>query len=151
MPARSLADLLATIQGGNLPERRRQEFASAVRTAARALGKPPENIPAEARLLASRLKEVAPAAIGISRGRWNNIRSLVVAALRQTGVRAMAGRGRSPLSMAWAALSTKLPDFRFRHGLVTLMRFCSERGIDPEAVDQNVFDAFLVVLEHERR
>jgi hypothetical protein len=79
--ATSLADLLATLKAGNLPERKRQELASAIRTAARALGRSPEIIPADGRLLASRLKEVAPAAIGISRGRWNNVRALLRTAL----------------------------------------------------------------------
>ena len=45
--ATSLADLLATLQASDLPERKRQELASAIRTAARALGRSPENIPAE--------------------------------------------------------------------------------------------------------
>ena len=74
--APSLADLLATFAASDLPERKRQELGSAIRTVARALGQFPENIPADGRLLASRLKEVAPAAIGISPGRWTKVRSL---------------------------------------------------------------------------
>src|ERR1700730_4930516 len=58
-----------------MPERKRQELASAIRTVARALARPPENIAADGRLLANRLKDVAPAAIGGSRLRWNNLRS----------------------------------------------------------------------------
>jgi hypothetical protein len=73
----SLADLLATVKARDLPERKRQELASAIRTAAGALGRSPDNIPADGRLLASRLKEVAPAAAGISAGRWTNVRSLL--------------------------------------------------------------------------
>jgi hypothetical protein len=44
--ALSLADLLATVGGSDLPERKRQELSSAIRTAARALGRLPENVPA---------------------------------------------------------------------------------------------------------
>jgi hypothetical protein len=102
--AASLADLLATLQAGNLPERRKQEIASAIRTAARALGRPPENIPAEARLLASRLKEVAPAAIGISRGRWNNVRALLRSALALIQPTS-PGRHQTDLLSEWLALS----------------------------------------------
>ena len=77
----SLADLLATLQTVDLPERKRQEISSAIRTVGRALGRSTEDIPADARVLANRLKDVAPAAFGISRGRWNNVRSLLRTAL----------------------------------------------------------------------
>ena len=80
-PATNLADLLATLQACELPERKRQELASAIRTVARALARPPENIAADGRLLANRLKDVASAAIGVSRLRWNNVRSLFRTAL----------------------------------------------------------------------
>jgi hypothetical protein len=74
----SLADVLTAVQNAaDLPERRRQEIASALRTVARALGRPPERIPTDPHRLSARLKEVAPLAIGVSRGRWNNIRALV--------------------------------------------------------------------------
>jgi hypothetical protein len=59
-----------------------------------------EEIPAGGRLLASRLKEVAPAAIGISRGRWNNVRALLRAALNL--VKPISpGRHRNDLLPEW--------------------------------------------------
>jgi hypothetical protein len=69
----SLADVLTAVQNADLPERRRQEIASALRTVARALGRPLERIPADARRLSALLKEVAPLAIGVSRGRAGTI------------------------------------------------------------------------------
>ena len=78
----SLADVLAAVARADLPERRRQDMASAVRSAARALGRSPEQVPADPRLLGKRLTEVAPQALGLSRGRWRNIRSLLRAALK---------------------------------------------------------------------
>src|SRR5271157_157317 len=103
----SLADLLAILQTVDLPERKRQELGSAIRTVARALGRSPEDIPADGRLLASRLKDVAPAAIGISRGRWNNVRSLFRTALALVQP-ISPGRNRNDLSPEWAALSNDL-------------------------------------------
>jgi hypothetical protein len=72
---------LAAVEQADLPPRRRQEMASAVRTVARALGREPGMVPADARLLAGRLAEVAPAALGFSQRRWANARSLLRAAL----------------------------------------------------------------------
>src|SRR6516164_3243550 len=108
VPATSLADLLAVLQACELPERKRQELCSAVRTVARALGRSPQDIAADTRLLANRLKDTAPAAVGISRGRWNNIRSLLRRSLAYIQP-ISPGRNRNDLSPEWRELSTRLP------------------------------------------
>src|SRR5271166_1320823 len=139
--APSLADLLATVAASNLSERKRQELASAVRTTARALGRSPQEIPADARLLGHRLKELAPAAIGISQGRWNNIRSLVRTALTLTQP-VSPGRNRNSLLPAWAALSSALTSRSDKLGLSRVLRFLSARGIGPDAVTAENIDAY---------
>ena len=141
VPARSLADLLATLGVSDLPERKRQELASAIRTVARALGRSPEIIPADGRLLASRLKEVAPAAIGISRGRWNNIRSLLRTALALVQP-ISPGRNRNDLLPEWLALSDKLGSRSEKIALSRVLRFLSARGIAPDAVTVETFDDY---------
>src|SRR5580693_2267929 len=70
----SLADVLAAVQTADLPNRQRQELASALRTVGRAFDRPLERIQADQRHLAPRLKAVAPRAIGMSPRSWNNIR-----------------------------------------------------------------------------
>jgi integrase len=144
-PATSLADLLKTPQAGDLPERKRQELGSAIRTVARALGRSPEDIPAEGRLLASRLKDVAPAAIGISRGRWNNVRSLFRTALALVQP-ISPGRNRNDLSREWAALSNDLSRSD-KIGLSRVLRFLSARGIGPDAVNKETFDEYRLHLD----
>jgi hypothetical protein len=114
MPARSLADLLATLGASDLPERKRQELASAIRTVARALGRSPETIPADGRLLAGRLKEVAPAALGISAAggtifaacyapRW-----LAFSRYRRDGIRMICCRSGSHCRTSWVRDRTRL-------------------------------------------
>src|SRR5712691_10854129 len=137
----SLGDLLATLRASNLPERKRQELVSAIRTAARALGRMPENIPADARLLANRLKDLAPAAIGISHGRWNNVRSLLRASLALVQP-ISPGRHRNDLSPEWLALSNKLASRSDRIGSSRLLRFLSARGLGPTAVTKETFDEY---------
>jgi integrase len=145
--APSLADLLATLGAGDLPERKRQELASAIRTAARALGRSPENIPADARLLASRLKDVAPAAIGISAGRWNNVRSLLRSSLALIQP-ISPGRNRNDLLPEWLAFSNKLDSRSDKIALSRVLRFCSARGIGPNAVTKETFDDYHLHLDH---
>src|SRR5216683_1243507 len=141
-----LADLLATIQAGNLPDRKRQEFASAVRTAARALGRPPQDIPADGRLLASRLKDIAPAAIGITRGRWNNVRALLRAALALMHP-ISPGRHQNDLLPEWLALSNALTSRSDKIALSRVLHYCSARGIGPNAVTEGNFDEYRLHLD----
>ena len=69
--------LVAVATAPGLTKVERQDMASALRTAARALDRQLEQIPADPQLLARRLAEVSPVARGISKGRWANVRSLI--------------------------------------------------------------------------
>jgi integrase len=146
MSALSLADLLAKVAASNLPERKRQELSSAIRTAARALGRLPENVPADGRLLAGRLKDVEPAATGISRGRWANIRSLLRTALAVVQP-ISPGRHQNDLRPEWLALWNELTSKSDKIALSRVLRFCSARGITPNAVTKETFDDFHLHLE----
>ena len=142
----TLADALAAVQAADLPERRRQEMASALRTIARALGKPLERIPARPRLLAERLKLIAPGAIGISRRRLNNVRSLTQASLML--LQPMApGRHVNKLLPGWQRLSDQLPSDPVKRSVSRLMRFCSARDIEPETFTEETFQLFREYLD----
>ena len=146
LSAPSLADLLATVGASDLPERKRQELSSAIRTAARALGRLPENVPADGRLLANRLKDVAPAAIGVSRGRWANIRSLLRTSLALVQP-ISPGRHENDLLPEWLAFWNELKSRSDRIALSRVLRFCSARGISPNAVAKETFDDYHLHLE----
>jgi hypothetical protein len=137
----SLATILTAIAAApGLTKVQRQDMASAVRTAARILGRPPEQIPADPPLLARRLAEVSPVACGLSKGRWANVRSLMLKALTLTRPM-LPGRHRESISPAWKALSDQLnrgPATR----LSRLLRWLSGRGITPEAVTANDLEMF---------
>ena len=136
--APNLADLLAMLEAGSFPERKRQEMASAIRTIARALGRPQEEIPANGRLLASRLKDVSPAAIGISTGRWNNVRSLLRNALSFIEP-IPPGRNRNDLSAEWHTLYNKLGSRSDKIALSRVVHFLSAHGIRPGEVTEETF------------
>jgi len=125
----TLQDVLAAIATADIPEPKRQDLASAVRTVARALGRSPEEISAEPALLAKRLAEVAPVALGISAGRWANVRSLLNKALALTRPM-LPGRHREPLSAAWKELSDRLARGHATR-LSRLLHWLSARGIEP--------------------
>ena len=142
----TLADVITAIGQADLPDRRRQELTSAVRTVAKALGRRVEEIPADPRLLANRLSEVAEVAIGLSPGRWANVKSLLRAAMSQ--VREMSpGRHLTPLSASWQTLWDRLPTRLQKTRLSRFMHFASAAGIDPKSVTVATFAAFRIHLD----
>jgi hypothetical protein len=75
---------------------------------------------------------IAPEAHGLSRGRWNNIRSLFRKSLALVRPM-MAGRSAQPILPEWQILAAKLPvNRRFR--LASMFRFLSARGKKPTEV-----------------
>ena len=108
--APSLASLLEALAAMDLPPRRVADLCSAVRSLCRVLGKTPAEVPADPGVLGRALRRALPATAGISPGRWANIKSLVLQALRLTGCRVMPGRSLHPLTPAWAALDGAAAD-----------------------------------------
>ena len=128
----SLEDAISLISRSDFTDRQRQDMRSAVRTVARLLGAEPTLIPADPVSLRRRLEAIAPEAHGLSRGRWNNIRSLFRKALALVRPM-MAGRSAQPILPEWEILAAKLPlNRRFR--LMAMFRFLSARGKKPAEV-----------------
>src|SRR5579883_3430472 len=130
----TLAGVLEVIKSiPDLSPQRRQNMASSVRTVSRMLGRPVESIPAEPRLLARSLSDLAPEAAGISRARWNNVRSLLRGALELTRPM-LPGRQTQPLSAPWQALYENLTGIHRQRRLSRLLRYFSGLGIEPQTV-----------------
>jgi integrase len=142
----TLADVITAIGQADLADRRRQELKSAVRTVAKALDRRLDEVPADPRLLANRLAEVAPVTIGLSPGRWANVRSLLRAAISLIG-KVGPGRHRSPLSPSWKMLWDRLPTQTARTRLSRFMHFASIGEIEPATVTAETFATFRAYLD----
>jgi hypothetical protein len=112
-----------------------------VRTVARALERPPELILADPVPLGRRLAEISSIALGVSKGRWANVRSLLLQALALSRPM-LPGRHREPLSPPWAALHQALPCRAHAHRLSRLFHWLSARGLSPETVTAGDIEAF---------
>ena len=145
-PLRTLAELLEAVAAQpTLKPRYRQDIASAIRTAARVLGRPLASMPGDLRLLLRRLREVVPETAGISRKRGKNVRWLLRVAFHLTPTMRL-GHQLQPLSPNWQALYDRLPNRGRRTRLSGPLRYFSEREIEPEMVSNEHADAFLKVL-----
>jgi len=132
----SLADVLAAIeQATDLSPARRRDLSSAVRAVCKALGRQPADIPADPAQLRRRLEGLSPEALGLAARRWANIRSLVLKAIGLIKP-VMAGRQITPLLPGWQMLNDKNPSRSGRIRVAPVMRWMSERNIEPEAVTE---------------
>ena len=131
-----------------LSARARADCRSAVRSLGRIIGRPLREIPSSPRYLRSRLNEASPARFGLSRGRWANIRSLVLKALKLVGKGTLPSRHGSSLSLEWQPLYNLLPKRPQRVNLSRFMHRCSELGIAPQDAAQEAFERFADELEH---
>src|SRR5215469_2710593 len=93
VPPVTLAGVLQHLEADHsVDQRLRREMCSGIRTVCRALGSDPSLVAAEPRQLRPRLAKLTPAIAGLSPGRWSNIRSLTLKALKIAGLKSMAGR-----------------------------------------------------------
>src|SRR4051794_11104115 len=104
----TLADLIPLIQAADLTALQKRDQISAVRTIARLLNAEPGDIEADPVRLRSRLATLSPEALGLSRGRWANLRSLLGKALHLARPM-MPARQRGAVSPEWARLLAQAP------------------------------------------
>ena len=137
-----LSDLIPLIQNGDFSATAKRDMLSAVKAVARVLNADPSMIELNVGALRRRLEGISPETLGLSPGRWANVRSLFGKALA-LAVPVMPSRTVTPLLESWEKLSSLLPENR-RVRLLALLRFLSSRDVGPEAVT-------LAHLEHYRR
>lgn len=145
----TLADVLRRLEhDDHLDQRQLRETRSTVNTVCRALGTQPDMVPAEPRQLRPQLAKLTQAMVDVSPGRWCNVKSLTLKALRRAGLKSMAGRSREALAPDWEALRALIPDRHFQSGISRLMTYCTERGVSPTAVTPQTFVQFGLEVEN---
>lgn len=147
----SLADLRCQIEARHdLPLLRRRDMASAIRTLAGWFNLPAENVPASAKYIREKLARVHAITASVSPRRIQNVRSLVLAAMRETGISTKLAPYAAPFSAEWQRLWDLLNgDTYARTELSRFMRFCSAQGIAQDEVTDAVSAEFLAAIEAE--
>jgi integrase len=136
----SLAELRARVLADEtLPEVRRGEMASALRSLAKALGRPAETIAADPQALRAAINGLTPAMVGMKAGRWRNVLSLVSACLAHFGLVVVQGRIRAAPATDWLAILSLLATGPGEHfHLWRFARYCTQIGIMPDQVSDAV-------------
>ena len=133
----------------DLSAQRRLDLRSSLRTFSKALGKTPDQVPADIGALNSQIAGLTAQMVGLSAPRWANVKSGLTAALTLTGAKVGPGKRRGPLSPDWAVLLDQVGDRYERSRLSRFMSWCTAEGIAPADVNQSDVDRFVVALAKE--
>lgn len=148
-PSRAtLETLLGLVDASEWPDRVKMDVKSAVRTVGRLLGAELAEIEADVPSLRRRLEGLSPESAGLTKGRWNNIRSLFGKALA-LAVDVFPARSKEPVLPEWAKILAPLTAGR-RSPLTPLARFLGPRGILPSNVTVADLEAYHDVLVSDR-
>ena len=112
-------------------------MASGLRGVAKALGRPPEAVPADPGWLQPRLGRVAPASLNLSAKSWSNTVSNARAAMAHFGCVRRRHHRKTDLSPAWRVLWEAVlasGDKTLRPALGRFVYFLNDVGVAPEAV-----------------
>jgi integrase len=146
--ARTLKDVLESVQEGGLPNLRCRDIVSAVSRICEMIGVAPAAMTADATALRPMLAKVLPAAHGVTQKTWANLLSQFRAALRHAGVIDAPVVGAALQDPAWAPLVKAVAgDKRLSSGLASFSNWCAAQGIVPGEVDDAVVLRFLEWLE----
>lgn len=147
----SLADVLERLDTmADLSPTRRRDLRSSITSLARLIDRRPEEAPANINWLHVRLRRVAPAAHGISKKRFSNIKSDALKALKLTGCSRERSEWLQPPNPAWQALLDSIPDKHDRWKLSQLAQYCSALGIGPDRLEASHVHGLLTALIEER-
>ena len=89
------------------------------------------------------------ASLGVSKKRYANIKSAVMAAVRKYAVLTPSLTGRIPLTESWTALLGRVEAPDYASGLRRLACFCSAMGVEPASVSPSVLLGFYDALVTE--
>ena len=147
----SLADVRGKIEARHdLTLLRRRDMASAIRTLAGWFKLPEENVPASAKYIRDMLARVHVITANVSPRRIQNVRSLVLSAMREVGVSTKLAPYGFPLTAEWDSLRQMLSGNTYAQTeLSRFMRFCSARGIAPNKVSDTISHEFLAAIDAE--
>ena len=140
----SFADAIAAIeQASELPPSRRTHWVCSIRQIAKALGRPPESIAARWGAVALKVNQLHHANSGVEWKTLANHKANAKAAIHWFRKdNELPGRG-APLIEEWRVLRRQLVNPSRLAKLSGLIRYCSMKGIMPEAVDDAVVDAYM--------
>jgi len=144
--APTFADVIAAIEeeATGAPADKSVFWTCALRRLAESLGQPVSVMPAHGGQVWERIERLQPIHLQCGAKTLANYKSAAKAALRWFDHRQLgpSSRRTAAADPAWSALFAPVKD-PLRRRLTNFVRYCSDRGIAPEAVSESVLDAYV--------
>jgi integrase len=131
----------------DLPVTRKRDLKSALNTYAKVAGNQPATIALDLAKIRETLDGTVPLQSKVSRKRWANLRSDLVAAIAVSGLQPMLKTFGVSLHPEWEELLDEANDKGLANGLSRLARWASLREISPRAIHAAKLDRFFSELE----
>jgi integrase len=131
----------------DLSDTRKRDLRSAVVIYGKLKGEPLSAMPLDLAAIRRTLEGIVPAQAKVSRKRWANVRSDLVAALDASGLQPMLKTADVELDCTWAALLRAVKDKAVKYGLSRLARWATLRHISPAAVEDAILERYFSELE----
>jgi integrase len=146
--ASSIADVLNAITAApNLPDSKKAHWSCSLRQICVGIGRPPESVASRWSGVNSAMQQLHHARVGRNPKTLSNHKANTRAALLWFGeMRNLPKRG-AVLSPSWASLWMEILDQSLRKRLSNLVRYASAKGIDPNHVNEEVFDDYMAYRE----
>jgi integrase len=147
----SLAELKARLeQDSKLDARKQREIISAINTTAKWLNLPAEMIPASATFLRGKFQGIHPAHHHVTKRRVQNIKSLILSAMRSQGLSTKLASYLAEMSPPWLRLWDIIEGEQYyRTEFSRFFRYCSKQRIAPSEINDQVLADYLQALEAE--
>ena len=140
VPVDSLAVALVQLRGArDVNLKQHEQFAGAVRSLCKLVGREPAAIPASVNAIQQMLDQVPDAVRTRSRKTVANVKSRIRTGLLRLRAGTLSVPRGHPLTGEWAKLYDRLPDRRLHNGLSRILRLACHQGLGPAAMS----DAFL--------
>lgn len=134
------SNLIKTLEEDqSLNATRRRDMISGLRRVAKALGRAPQNVPANSRWLQPRLAKLSPATLGLSVKSWQNAVSDARSAMVKAGIVERRTNHITDMSPKWQALWSSVlasGDTTLQPSLCRFVYFLSNQAIEPGQVRQ---------------
>lgn len=143
----TLADVLAHLEAcDHLDAARKRDLRSAIHRFCALTHRDPAMVAASVVELKAGLATIDRDRAGISEKTFANLKSYLLAALRESGLRVAPNTAKTKLTPAWLILFELLPGKGPKNALSRFLRFCSAMGIEPAHVDDQVVYDFVDAL-----
>ena len=148
MSSPTLQDSLDAIEASDMTALQKRDCRSSVSSFCRELGVTPAEVPAHAGKLRAKLQTLTPEALGISKGRWANIKSGLAKAVGLVG-KSYPGRSKVPYLPEWVERLDALP-VKNRFKLTAGVRYLSSVRVFPETVSLEHLYGFRDTILNDR-